>query len=72
MGSCTLIMHELTPATRAGLGAEEVDAVIMQNVGHLVRSSIRVLRAYVDKSGFVDSQEKIRIEIVMKENLVAV
>jgi LacI family transcriptional regulator len=72
MGSCTLIMHELTPATRAGLDAEEVDAVIMQNVGHLVRSSIRVLRAYVDKSGFVDSQEKIRIEIVMKENLIAV
>jgi LacI family transcriptional regulator len=72
IGSCVLIMHELTPATHAGLIAEEVDAVIMQNVGHLVRSSVRVLRAYVDKSGFVDSQEKIRIEIVMKENLIAV
>jgi LacI family transcriptional regulator len=70
IGGCTLIMHELTPSTRAALDAEEVDAVIMQNVGHLVRSSIRVLRAYVDKSGFVGSQEKIRIEIVMKENLV--
>jgi LacI family transcriptional regulator len=72
IGGCKLIMHELTPATRAALEAEEVDAVIMQNVGHLVRSSIRVLRAYADKSGFVDSQEKIRIEIVIKENLVAV
>jgi LacI family transcriptional regulator len=72
IGGCTLIMHELTPATRAALEAEEVDAVIMQNVGHLVRSSIRILRAFVDKSGFVDSQEKIRIEIVMKENLIAV
>lgn len=72
IGSCTVIMHELTPTTRAALEAEEVDAVIMQNVGHLVRSSIRVLRAYVDKSAILDSQEKIRIEIVMKENLVAV
>jgi LacI family transcriptional regulator len=72
IGSCTLIMHELTATTRAGLEAEEVDAVIMQNVGHLVRSSIRVLRAYVDKSSFMDGQEKIRIEIVMKENLVAI
>ncbi|MFN0190961.1 MAG: LacI family DNA-binding transcriptional regulator [Aestuariivirga sp.] len=70
--NCTLIMHELTPTTRAALAADEVDAVIMQNVGHLVRSSIRVLRAYSDKSALVDSQEKIRIEIVMKENLVTV
>ncbi len=70
--SCTLIMHELTPVTRAALEADEVDVVIMQNVGHLVRSSIRVLRAYSDKTAIVDSQEKIRIEIVMKENLVEV
>lgn len=68
--SCTLIMHELTAATRAALEADEVDVVIMQNVGHLVRSSIRVLRAYSDRSAIVTSQETIRIEIVMKENLV--
>jgi LacI family transcriptional regulator len=72
IGSCTVIMHELTPVTRAALEAEEVDAVIMQNVGHLIRSSIRVLRAYSDKSAIVDSQEQIRIEIVMRENLVEV
>jgi len=72
LGACTLIMHELTPVTRAALEANEVDAVIMQNVGHLVRSSIRVLRAFVDKSAILDSQEKIRIEIVMKENLVTI
>jgi LacI family transcriptional regulator len=68
---CALIVHELTPASKAALQADEVDAVIMQNVGHLIRSSIRVLRAFVDKAAFVDSQEKIRIEIVMKENLVS-
>jgi LacI family transcriptional regulator len=72
MGTCALIMHELTPSTRAALEAQEVDAVIMQNVGHLVRSSIRVLRAHVDKAPILDAQEKIRIEIVMKENLVAI
>ena len=69
---CAIIMHELTPVTRAALEADEVDVVIMQNVGHLVRSSIRVLKAYSDKAAIVDSQEKIRIEIVMKENLIEV
>lgn len=67
---CTVIVHEMTPVTRAALLADEVDVVIMQNVGHLVRSSIRLLRAHADKSAIVDSQEKIRIEIVMKENLI--
>jgi len=72
IGRCTVIMHELTPVTRAALEADEVDVVIMQNVGHLIRSSIRVLRAYCDKTDIIASQEKIRIEIVMRENLVAV
>ena len=70
--NATLIMHELTPVTRAALEAHEVDVVIMQNVGHIVRSSIRVLRAHLDKTEIVESQETIRIEIVMRENLIAV
>jgi LacI family transcriptional regulator len=65
-----VIMHELTPVTRAALEAHEIDVVIMQNVGHIVRSSIRVLRAHVDQSVIVESQEQIRIEIVTKENLL--
>jgi LacI family transcriptional regulator len=68
----TLIMHELTPVTRAALMADEVAVVIMQNVGHLIRSSIRVLRAFADNSSFVEAQERIRIEIVMKENMIEV
>jgi LacI family transcriptional regulator len=67
----TVIMHELTPVTRAALQAGEIDVVIMQNVGHIVRSSIRVLRAAVDRTEVFEPQEKIRIEIVMRENLVA-
>jgi LacI family transcriptional regulator len=69
--NATVIMHELTPVTRAALEAEEVDVVIMQNVGHIIRSSIRVLRAHLDKTEIVESQETIRIEIVMRENLIA-
>jgi LacI family transcriptional regulator len=69
--NATVIMHELTPVTRAALEAEEVDVVIMQNIGHIVRSSIRVLRAQLDKTEIVESQETIRIEIVMRENLQA-
>jgi LacI family transcriptional regulator len=68
----TVIMHELTPITRSALEADEVDVVIMQNVGHIVRSSIRILRAQLDKTEIVESQEAIRIEIVMRENLIAV
>lgn len=68
--NATVIMHELTPVTRAALEAEEVDVVIMQNVGHIIRSSLRVLRAYLDKTEIIESQETIRIEIVMRENLV--
>jgi LacI family transcriptional regulator len=70
--NATVIMHELTPVTRAALMANEVDVVIMQNIGHIIRSSIRVLRAHLDKTEIVEAQEIIRIEIVMRENLIAV
>lgn len=72
IGKATIIMHELTPVTRAALEANEIDIVIMQNVGHIVRSSIRVLRANLDKTDLVESQEKIRIEIVLRENLITI
>lgn len=70
LNGAAVIMHELTPVTRAALEANEIDIVIMQNVGHIVRSSIRVLRAHVDQSAIMESQERIRIEIVTKENLL--
>lgn len=65
----SVIVHELTPPTRAGLLAYEIDAVIAQNVGHLVRSALRVLRNISDSSPIFEAQERIRIEIVMRENL---
>ena len=48
----------------------KMDAVISQNVGHIVRSALRVLRAKSDGRDIVSSQERIRIEIVVRENLI--
>lgn len=65
----TVIAHELTPATRQGLLDNEVTAVIMQDVGHLVRSTMRILRAVCDAQPIFDAQERIRIEVILRENL---
>jgi LacI family transcriptional regulator len=64
-----IIGHELTPEARARLMDGTLDAVITQDVGHLVRSSIRVLKAKMACLGTVASQERIRIEITMRENM---
>ncbi len=68
-GSPVVIGHELTPIMRDALVADEIDAVITQNVGHLARSAIRVLKAKCDNAKLLESQEKIRIDIVLRENL---
>lgn len=68
-GDLSVIMHELTPPTRQGLLAREIDAVIAQNVGHLVRSAMRVLRSLSDGRPIYEQQERLRIEIVLRENL---
>lgn len=64
-----VILHELTPATRQALIDGEVDAVIGQNIGHLVRSTLRVLRAKCDNTPIYEAQERIRIDIITRENL---
>lgn len=66
----TLIAHELTKVTREALRDNLMDAVISQNVGHIVRSALRVLRAKSDGRDILSSQERIRIEIVVRENLI--
>ena len=68
-GNPVVIGHELTPIMRRGLLDDQIDAVITQNVGHLVRSAIRVLRAKCDTANLLESQERIRTEIVVRENL---
>lgn len=68
-GRMTVICHELTPHVRAALVAGEISAVITQNLGHLARSTLRVLRAKADNQPLDEGQEQIRIEIVLRENL---
>lgn len=68
-GRVVVVGHELTPHARDALGDGRVDVIINQNAGHLARSAVRVLRAQCDGVGIIASQEKIRIEIVLKENL---
>jgi LacI family transcriptional regulator len=65
----TLVVHELTPFARAALVGRRIDAVITQDVGHLVRSALRILRARCDGMPTVAAQERIRIEVVLRENL---
>jgi len=66
-----IVSHELTPHARDALRQGRMDAVITQNVGHLVRSALRVLRAKTDRMPIDAGQERIRIEIVIRENLPA-
>ncbi len=68
-GQLVVIGHELTAQARTALLDGKMDAVITQNVGHLVRSALRVLRAKADKSPIDAGQEQLRIEIVLRENL---
>jgi LacI family transcriptional regulator len=68
-GRMTVICHELTPHVRQSLEAGDITAVITQNLGHLARSTLRVLRAKVDSLPLDAGQEQIRIEIVLRENL---
>ncbi len=65
----TVICHELTAHARQALETGRIAAVITQNLGHLARSTLRVLRAKADNLPLDDGQEQIRIEIVLRENL---
>lgn len=68
-GKVVLIGHELTPHAREALLAGTMDAVITQNVGHVVRSALRLLKARTDRLPIDPGQEQVRIEIVLAENL---
>jgi LacI family transcriptional regulator len=64
-----VIAHELTQTTREALQSGLVDAVLNQDAGHEVRSAIRVLKAKADGLSVVADQERIRIDIFLKDNL---
>lgn len=68
-GRIVRIAHERTSFTRDALLADVLDAVVHQDPGHLVRSAIRTLRAKCEKRATLASQERIRVEILLKDNL---
>ncbi|WP_367648662.1 LacI family DNA-binding transcriptional regulator [Ruegeria arenilitoris] len=64
-----IIAHELTPLSREALCMGTFDALISQDSGHIIRSAVRLLRATSDGVPFNRAQERIRIDIYLKENL---
>lgn len=65
----TVVVHERTPFTEDAIHTDCIDAIIGQNPGHAVRSAVRIMRARTEFREPVASQEKIRIEVLFKENL---
>ena len=64
-----VVGHELTPQSREALEQDIFDAIISQDAGHLVRSAVRILRARSDNSPINSAQERIRIDVYIKENM---
>jgi LacI family transcriptional regulator len=68
-GSLVYIGHELTPYTRRFLLRGVMDVCISQDPGHEVRSSARVLLAHYMKEPLLAAQERIRIDIFVRDNV---
>lgn len=63
------IAHEVTEGSRRALIRGSIDVIINQDPGHEVRSAVRVLIAKADNAPMIESQERIRIDIFMRDNL---
>ena len=65
---CT-IAHELTQVTRQALESGKIDAILAQDPGHEVRSAIRLLVSLVTRVPAIEAQERISLDIIIRENL---
>ena len=63
------VCHELTAHTRRALLDGVADAVINQDAGHEIRSAVRVALAQLGGERVVAAQERIRIDVFVKDNL---
>lgn len=63
------IAHELTPHTRRALIKGTIAAVINQDPGHEARSAVRVLLAHAEDAPLLMEQERIRIDVFIRDNL---
>ncbi|MER0236968.1 substrate-binding domain-containing protein [Fulvimarina sp. MAC8] len=64
-----VIAHELTPRSIEALKEGSYDAVLAQNPGHEARSAARILLASANRTNVIEEQERIRIDIFIRENL---
>jgi LacI family transcriptional regulator len=63
------IAHELTVHTRGFLLRGVIDAIINQDAGHEARSAARVLLAHCWGDPILPDQERINIDIFLRDNL---
>lgn len=67
--SIVWICHELTPHARQALLTGVADAVINQDAGHEVRSACRLALASLSGERVLSDQERIRIDIFLRDNM---
>ena len=63
------VCHELTAHARRALLDGVADAVINQDAGHEVRSACRLALARLSGERVLADQERIRIDVFLKDNL---
>jgi len=68
-GKIVFVGHELTPAARADLLDGTMAAVINQDAGHEIRSALRLAISRLTREPVHADQERIRIDIYLKDNL---
>ncbi|WP_152047316.1 LacI family DNA-binding transcriptional regulator [Aureimonas psammosilenae] len=64
-----VVAHELTSETRPLVEAGILDALIVQDPGHEARSAVRLLMSALTGGTVFEDQERIRIEIILNDNL---
>ena len=67
--SVVFVAHELTPHARRYLLDGTMDAVLNQDAGHELRSALRLALARLTGEPVMADQERIRIDIYLKDNL---
>ena len=69
LGEVVFIAHDLTPFTRKQLVRGAIDAVVNQDPGHEARSAARVLLSACEGTPIVADQERIRIDVFLRDNI---
>jgi len=64
-----VIVHEVTPSTRAGLGSGVVDVVLDQNPDEEVRAALVAARHLVEHAAAPLGDDRIEIRIFLRDNL---